>query len=233
MQRDDIPIELRSVTVSRTARYAVIGSPGPGLKEVWFVCHGYAQLARRFIERFRGIADESRMIVAPEALSRFYPASGDGAHGPASQIGASWMTSEDRENEIKDYVAYLDTLYEQIFASVPRSSVSVCALGFSQGATTVARWVAAGAARMDQVIIWAGSLPPELDRESAARLAGSVGRLILVAGTEDRFISTKVLEAQLSALSGLGVATEVVRFSGKHELHAATLVELAGRIAKR
>lgn len=233
MPRDDNSIELRSVTVSRTARYAVIGSPGPGLKEVWFVCHGYAQLARRFIERFRVIADESRMIVAPEALSRFYPASADGAHGPASQIGASWMTSEDRENEIKDYVSYLDTLYDEVFASVPRSSVSVCALGFSQGATTVARWVAAGRARMDQVILWAGSVPPELDSESAARLVGTVGRLILVAGTEDPFITPKVLEAQLSALADLGVSTDVVRFPGEHDIDAAALVDLAGRFSKR
>jgi hypothetical protein len=98
--------------VLRTARYATLGRLDESVREVWIVCHGYAQLAGRFIERFRCIAAPHRLIVAPEALSRFYTERGSGFHGPASQIGATWMTSEDREAEIQDYVAYLDALHE-------------------------------------------------------------------------------------------------------------------------
>jgi predicted esterase len=226
-------VTVRNISVRRTARYAVLGAAGPRLKEVWFVCHGYAQLAARFIERFRVIADETRLIIAPEGLSRFYPSSAGGAHGPASQIGASWMTAEDRENEIHDYIGYLDAVYDEVFASIPRESVSVCALGFSQGTSTVARWVVRGAARADQVVLWAGSVPPELSREEASLLTPEGRALILVAGTEDEFITEKVLGAQLSVLSVHGVTTDVIRLSGGHEVQASALTEVAGRFGSR
>lgn len=233
MAANDKEVSLNSIAVTRTARYAVLGSATSRLRDVWFVCHGYGQLASRFIERFRPIADPSRLIVAPEALSRFYPSSASGAHGPASQVGASWMTSEDRENEIGDYIAYLNALYDRIFASIDRETVSVCAFGFSQGTSTVARWVSAGHAKAERVVLWAGSVPPELAREQAARLSKADATLVVVAGTEDRFITSKALDAQLSSLAALGVDAEVVRFAGGHEVEADPLKEVASKISAR
>jgi Predicted esterase len=232
MAANDNEVSLHSIAVTRTGRYAVLGSATPRLREVWVVCHGYAQLAARFIERFRPIADASRLFVAPEALSRFYPSSATGAHGPASQVGASWMTSEDRENEIRDYVGYLDRLYDELFKTIDRNAVSVCALGFSQGASTIARWVAAGNSPVDRVVLWAGSLPTELNRTQAERLSTGSSSLIVVAGTEDRFITPKVLDAQLASLAELGVHAEVVRFPGGHEVEASTLKEVAAKISR-
>src|SRR2546425_5855384 len=75
----------------RSARYFTLGSPQHAA-DVWLVCHGYGQLASRFLERFRPIAAERRCIVAPEGLSRFYL-----TESPAERrVGASWMTREDR-----------------------------------------------------------------------------------------------------------------------------------------
>ena len=48
----------------RSARYFTLGSPEQA-GELWFVCHGYGQLASRFLERFRPIEAEGRCIVAP------------------------------------------------------------------------------------------------------------------------------------------------------------------------
>ena len=80
---------------------------------MWVVCHGYRQLARRFIREFQGIAGAERRIVAPEGLSRFYLDEEGGPHGPEARVGATWMTREDRIAEIDDYVAYLDALAER------------------------------------------------------------------------------------------------------------------------
>jgi predicted esterase len=99
-------------------------------------------------------------------------------------------------------------------------------LGFSQGASTVARWVAAGKARPDQLVIWAGSLPPELTKDGAANFAGT-GRPVIVAGTEDPFITPKVLEQQVAVLRRLGVESEVRRFDGGHEIDSETLRRIA------
>ena len=45
--------------VSRTARYFTIGDRTQALRELWFVCHGYGQLAGRFIRHFESIAGPS------------------------------------------------------------------------------------------------------------------------------------------------------------------------------
>lgn len=198
------------------------------MREVWIVCHGYAQLANRFIERFRCIAAPERLVVAPEALSRFYSDREGGFHGPASQVGASWMTSEDRSNEITDYISYLDALYDEVFSTIPRQSVSLRVLGFSQGTSTAARWLAKGRAKADQVILWAGSIPPELSAEEAKRLNADGRPVLLIAGSRDQFITSKVKEAQLAALEKLGVAVELREFDGGHAIDSATLTGIAG-----
>ena len=81
----------------RSARYFTLGSPEDAA-EVWFVCHGYGQLAARFLERFRPIEANRRCIVAPEGLSRFYLTE----TATERRVGASWMTREDRLHEIDD-----------------------------------------------------------------------------------------------------------------------------------
>src|SRR5919204_6031656 len=124
-------MEERFLSTLRTARYFILGSPRRA-QELWFVCHGYGQLAARFLERFRVLESEDRCVVAPEGLSRFYL-----TEDPTERrVGASWMTREDRLHEIDDYVRYLDALYREI---APQHS-RVTALGFSQGTATVCRW---------------------------------------------------------------------------------------------
>jgi hypothetical protein len=63
------------------------------------VTHGYGQLAKTFIRRFEPIMDAQTLVVAPEGLSRFY---WGGFDGP---VVASWMTREDRLDEIADCAA--------------------------------------------------------------------------------------------------------------------------------
>ena len=65
-------MEKHHLKVSRTARYFTLGELNEQTKNVWFVCHGYGQLAEYFIRNFEAINDGENLIVAPEALSRFY-----------------------------------------------------------------------------------------------------------------------------------------------------------------
>src|ERR1051325_282423 len=144
--------EQRHIAVPRSARYAILGSPAAALREVWFVCHGHGQLAARFLSRFLPLESPDRLFIAPEALSRYYLSPPKVApHPPGTPVGASWMTSEDRESEIDDYVRYLDLLHDEIFSVVDRSKVRLWVLGFSQGVATVARWVVKGKVEPDSV----------------------------------------------------------------------------------
>jgi predicted esterase len=199
-------------STSRSARYYTLGSPDHAA-DLWFVCHGYGQLASRFLERFRPIEAERHCIVAPEGLSRFYL-----TESPTERrVGASWMTRDDRLHEIEDYVRYLDGVYAQV---VPRSA-RVTALGFSQGAATVCRWAGLGSSRIDRLIVWGGEVPPDLDLK---RLR--VPSLTLVYGTRDEFFTPKIIAVTESRLREHRIPYELVPFEGGHEIDEATLRRL-------
>ena len=65
-------ISAHTIVVPRTARYYTLGPTHGFPRELWFVCHGFGQLAGRFIRQFASLDDGTRLIVAPEALSRYY-----------------------------------------------------------------------------------------------------------------------------------------------------------------
>lgn len=210
--------EQRHIRVSRWARYAVMGSFDAPLTEVWIVCHGHGQLAARFLSRFLPLQRDDRLFIAPEALSRYYlmpPQAGP--HPPDASVGATWMTSEGREHEIEDYVAYLDSVHDEIFEVVDRERVRLWVLGFSQGTATVARWVARGKVEPDRVILWAGVLPPELDAEAAAALTRRAP-LTVVLGLQDEFARPELVATQEARLRELGVPHQTIRFDGGHEI---------------
>ena len=219
--------EERHLRVPRSARYSVMGAFDAALAEVWVVCHGQGQLASRFLTRFLPIEREDRLVIAPEALSRYYlmPPQG-GPHAPSTPVGATWMTSEDREREIEDYIRYLDLLYDEIFSTVSRPAVRLWVLGFSQGVATVGRWVARGKVDPDRVVLWAGVLPPELTAQDAAMLARRAP-LTMVLGRHDDFAKPELVAAQESRLKELGVPHETIRFDGGHEIVPDALLNLA------
>src|SRR5512144_1837643 len=127
-----LTVQEHHFTTSRSARYYTLGPAAAAAREVWFLLHGYGQLAGRFLIAFQALDDGSRCLIAPEALSRFYLGEATGRH---DKVGASWMTREDRLTDIADYVRYLDGLYGDL-VSGRRDGGGVTVLGFSQGTAT-------------------------------------------------------------------------------------------------
>ena len=212
------------LAVRRSARFYTLGEPGPSTREVWFACHGYGQLAGRFLEKLRVLDDGRRYLVAPEGLSRFYL-----SESPTERrVGASWMTREDRLAEIDDYVRYLDAVYADVFGSLARAQVTLHALGYSQGASTVSRWAAMGNAQIDRLTLWGGEFPPDLDltlEPAAGRLRSA--RVSLVYGRADQFITPKVVDGITKRLRQHEIPYREIPFDGGHELNEAVLKELA------
>lgn len=207
--------------VTRTARYWTLGDAAAA-DEVWFVLHGYKQLARRFLRRFEPIAAPGRLIVAPEALSRFYTSPAPGRHGPRSVVGASWMTREDRLSEIRDYVAYLDRLASVVL----RGAEEVTVLGFSQGTATAARWVSMGAVEARRLVLWAGYVPHDQDAERASEVFART-ELVLVRGDADPGLTDELSARERTVLDEAGVPHRVVRYEGGHEIDGTVLARLA------
>lgn len=199
------------------------------------MCHGYRQLARRFLPRFTGLDDGTRLIVAPEGLSRSYLHGPEYNRGKERSVGASWMTREDRENEITDYVGFLDAVLDQVLDRVPDPMpdpvpARLTVLGFSQGAHTVCRWVAAGEAPIERVILWGAYLPDDFDLERGPdRLRSS--ECILVRGVEDEYISEEAHASQEARLTELGIPFDTITHSGGHELDPTILRRIASGAA--
>lgn len=209
--------------VTRTARYFQSGELSADTRQVWFVCHGYGQLAQYFIRHFAALtaADPTLVVIAPEGLSRFY------LQGTGGRVGATWMTREDRLTEIDDYVGYLNQLAASALAAVP-ADVRVTVLGFSQGAATVSRWLARAAFRPARLVLWAGAFPPDIDFTVASHLLQNLP-VTLVCGDADEFIKPEDVEKQREFLRRLGVEPDILGFTGKHTLHAGVLQQLATR----
>ena len=213
------------ITVERSARYLTLGPRDGTAREIWFVLHGYGQLAADFIRLFATLDDGTRAIVAPEALNRFYLVGVDVAPAAERPVGATWMTKEDRLGEISDYVSYLDAVAaRELQPYPPGAPPRVVVLGFSQGAATASRWIVSGAIRPTHIIFWGGFLPPDVD-PSAGQFRAASTQIIL--GSRDRFLSAERLEDEERRLREHAFQYRLVRYEGGHGIASATLGEVA------
>lgn len=206
-----------TLRVARTARVEIAGDPRSA-SELWILLHGYAQTAAEFLAQCSPLAREQRVLVAPEALSRFY------RRGSSGPIGASWMTREARDAEIADYVEYLDGVArwcERELGVASRPAV----LGFSQGAATAWRWAMLGETRPSRILSVGGGIPPDL--ELSTRRAQLEGLCVdIVRGRDDAYHTAEWLERDRARLAELRISCDVHEFDGAHVLDAATLAAL-------
>ncbi|MGZ4117744.1 MAG: alpha/beta hydrolase, partial [Bacteroidia bacterium] len=183
-------MQQKNIVIPKTARYFILGEASEKIEQVWFVCHGYGQLANYFIQNFHALNDGTQLIIAPEGLHRFYWKEFSG------RVVASWMTKEDRTSDIIDYVNYLDMVYAEVLAPFKGKKIKVNVLGFSQGAATAGRWMANNRSHADNLIIWAGAFPADLDFEKQKTIFNSMDNFIFVVGDDDQFINEEEIEKQ-------------------------------------
>ena len=206
----------RFIRVPRTARYHVLGDPATA-RMVWVLLHGYGQLARFFLNKFEGLED-GLLIAAPEGLSRFYL---DAQH---QRVGATWMTREDREHEIGDQLSYLDALAASLLDGCPQAE-GLGVLGFSQGVATACRWTALGKANAQHLVLWGGSMPPDLDHGLMRQRWGDM-QVHLVQGEKDELVPEQVVHANAAILQRAQVEHAVHHHAGGHALDPVLLGRL-------
>jgi predicted esterase len=214
-------MQIHHLPVQKTARYATIGnSTDPS--EIWFVFHGYRQLAPRFLSYFQHLDDGRRLIVAPEGLSRFYVDTG------YQKVGASWMTKEDREIDIQDYLQFLNQMAADVMRDLDRSRVECTILGFSQGVATAVRWAIDGDIPPDRVIVWGDQLPHDYETADSVQILRD-SELFVVRGLEDEYINDEVAEVHQENIRKLDLSFDYLTFPGGHRLDKDTLALIAGQ----
>jgi len=194
-------------------------------RQVWFVLHGYGQLARYFIKKFDALKERNICVIAPEGLSRFYlePVESRAITGN-NRVGATWMTSENRLTDIENYLHYLDALHAKVMDDFPQ--VPVTLLGFSQGVATASRWAIHNPHLFSRLILWAGNFPPDMDFTRGKEIF-STKEVTLVYGTQDPYINDQRLAEITELTQKLGIKPPIITFDGGHEIDEATLLSLS------
>lgn len=217
-------MNIQFLEVQRTAKIVSLGNIDANTTDVWLVVHGYGQLAERFINKFTTLLNESTAIIVPEALQRFY------LDGTGGKIGASWMTREERELDIKDNHFYLDQVFESIKNKVSESC-RIHVLGFSQGTATACRWLAHHQLSPFSLTLWAGMWPTDVDSVQLNKLLAST-QVTMVLGDQDEYANQEMMQKQIELVHSWGVQAEVHTFNGKHTINEGALIELRNTILK-
>ncbi|MFZ6011265.1 MAG: alpha/beta hydrolase [Bacteroidota bacterium] len=211
----------RDLTFTFKARFYQLGEINAFTRQIWFVMHGYGQLAQYFIKKFARLEEQSICVIAPEGLSRFYLDNLQGSGRPSDRVGATWMTRENRLTDIENYISYLNAIYD---ALIQNNNTPVTILGFSQGSATASRWALQQKIKFNRLILWAGILPPDMDFETGKEILKDK-EVHFVYGTKDpflndsRFFEMKMLSEKLHA------HVKQHTFEGGHDIHEETLMK--------
>jgi predicted esterase len=212
-------MQKHQLTIQKTANYVTIGEINEQTENVWFVIHGYGQLAEYFIKKFKVLDDGKTVIIAPEALSKFYLKEFSG------RIGATWMTKYERDSEIMDYVNYLNQLYETVLKGFDVNKLNINILGFSQGTATVARWCMNETIKYDRLILWAGYFGNGI-QDVIDPLKVADKEVILCYGKEDEFLVRLDIQEYENDIKKAIPHVQIHTFEGGHTIDEELLFKI-------
>jgi predicted esterase len=216
-------IQEKELSFSFTARYFKPDPTSSITRQVWFVLHGYGQLAQYFIKNFQSLSNQGITVIAPEALSRFYLEDVQSrVRTGNNRVGATWMTRENRLADIGNYITFLNGVYSK---EISDPSVPVTVLGFSQGAATASRWVIDGKINFNRLVLWAGVFPPDMDFDAGKEILHSK-KVVLVYGTKDPFLNDERFTEMKTLTQSLNISAETLTFDGAHEINQPALLSL-------
>ena len=202
-----------SIKVENTAHYVSLGELNRGTKEIWIVCHGYGQLAKFFIRKFKILQKEGVHIVAPQGFHKFY------LKGFSGRVGASWMTKENRDDEITDHCNFLEQLTDHLIHSASKNC-KINVLGFSQGAATISRWSLKTKYSVNTFVLWAGKIASDFDFDKYKSKHPNTNNYIIF-GTRDQFYPVKTIKEYKTEMKELDATW--ISYDGDHSIHSDTL----------
>ena len=187
-------------TTPRTARYLSLGEPGPAIEHVWVCLHGHDQPVEDLAEQLRNLDTPERLLLLPEALSRYELPSTDGEE---SRTGAAWFAPDSLLADFADLGAYLDALANGVLAACPPNT-PLTVLGYGHGATAACRWLAGNGVEYARLILCATVFPAAIDRR-ATLVALPERPVLVVSTTTDTFTPEAAGEGLMQDLLDVGL----------------------------
>ncbi len=210
MQNSQEEYHHRKLIVRTTAHYFTAGNreSDHGI----LMTHGYGMTGEQVIRKFDQFDDDTYLRISAEGLSHFYLETR--AERPPV---ASWMTSRFRLDAISDYCEYLSILFGLL------DGKKKYLFGFSQGGTTMWRFINQVKPDFDVFINWAGDIPDDSIYDPTY-LSGR--KLIYVSGSADQYITEerRSIVQQRCVQKGLDVDFQV--FEGEHRINKSVLSNL-------
>jgi len=208
----------KKINITFEARYFTHGNIEA--ENLIIALHGYGQLGSYFIQKFESLNPEKYFVVVPEGLHRFY------LNGTSGRVGASWMTKENRETDISNYINYLETVLNEICVAAEFRKKIL--LGFSQGGATASRFAATTKFKFDAAILWASVFPPDIEPMNIQKHAAQ--KNFLVIGDEDPYYTGEDFVSEQNKLIKAGIKFDLIRFNGKHTIQTETLEKILNEI---
>jgi len=201
----------QQITYNQQATYY---REGNGSK-LLYVLHGYGQLAKFFIRKFKKLGEEYT-IIAPEGQHYFY------LEGTSGRVGASWMTKENRAQDIKNHIAYLDAIHAELSKEYDWEEISI--LGFSQGVATAFRWLAESDIKPSKFLICSGIVPPDVDLNIKKDIFDPI-KMTYFSGVNDPYRTEASVKEFYDNVASSKLDMELVNFDGVHEVFMEGVME--------
>ena len=199
----------KKVSYQTSNSYSTLNTLTDKTKNVWFVCHGIGYLSRYFLKYFDELNTDENYIIAPQAPSKYYLGSA------YKHVGSSWLTKENTSAEIVNVMSYFDAVLQA--ENIP-SNLTILVVGFSQGVSVAARYVATRKFQCNQLVLFAGGIPNELNPDDFQFLSNET-KVTFIYGTKDEFLKSSYIdEAKKRFYDLFGNRAEIITFEGKHEV---------------
>lgn len=190
-------------TTPRTARYLLLGEPGPAVGQVWVCLHGHDQPVADLADQLRNLDTPDRLLVLPEALSRCNQP-GPGPEAPTTR--AAWFATDSLLADFDDLGTYLDALAQQVLAACPPGT-PLTVLGYGHGAAAACRWLAGNGVDYSRLILCAPVFPAEFDRR-ATLVALPERPVLVVSTTTDTYSPEAAGEGLMQDLLDVGLSAQ-------------------------
>lgn len=208
---------VKNVSYNSRNTYEILNERSEKTKTIWLVFHGIGYLSKYFLKYFKHLDPQENFIIAPQAPSKYY------LNGEYRHVGASWLTRQDLEIEIENNLNYLEAVY---IAEELDKVENLNILGYSQGVSMAARFVARRQIVCKNLIMHSGKLPNELTADDFRFLNDT--RFSFIYGKQDKYLSPDILKIEEKRLKRIFPNNlEIISFDGGHEVNTEIISKFA------